>query len=190
MRTYFKNHTGHLELMDKYDASLHHFEFPLDSIIHWYPTNNNYQYYYSNKHKIIYLSEDTLQSEYKDYGVGTKDNFGVCSINNWNCPEVFIDNLKVVDYFKVNYQLNLLGFTNYSGLDYRLQKILRLILNHSINIVNAYNQQYDPDDETIEHYYELAIKISNTNERFNYFMLGKAYNLLQIYRKAMLDIAN
>lgn len=190
MRTYFKNHTGYLEIKDKYNGMLYRFEFPLKSIIKWYPANNNYQYYYSKKHKIMYLSEDTSQSDFVDYGIGTRNNFGLCQLKDWNCTPVFLDNLKLIDYFKSHYQINLLGFADYSSLNAIMQRILKLILDQSVYVVNQYDRQYDPEVLTIDYYYELAISKVTKEDQEIYYMLGKAYNLLQIYRKAMVNIGN
>lgn len=80
-------------------------EFPADSIQDWYPFDLNYTYRYSVPHKRFFLVLLELEAETKRYNVHSNrdrsiSNTAVFRPTDWYCPEVKIENAKVIQYAK------------------------------------------------------------------------------------------
>lgn len=80
-------------------------EFPADSIQDWYPFDLNYTYRYSATNKRFFLVLLELEAETKRYNVHSNrdrsiSNTAVFRPTDWYCPEVKIENAKVIQYAK------------------------------------------------------------------------------------------
>lgn len=188
MRTIFNEKLGKLYVLNKYNYKEKLLKFNKDSLIRWYPFNNNYSYYYSGVHDSVYLSKDSRLGRFDNYGissVGRHEDSGILVYNSLDlhCDQVEKDNYNLCD--KIN-ELGYASFNNSSnsldGITDQLKDTLDGITKLSVDITKRYEDRHHVNPDIINNYFGISLGETTSEEDYDYFLLGCSYTMLKLKR--------